>query len=61
MESDGSEQSDDVPTVEVISVNGEPLWRVSFGGIAVEERCGHRAMEKLLAICASRGVAMPPF
>lgn len=48
-----------MPTIEVVVRDGEPIWRVCAAGYCVEDRSGVRARELLDALCVSRGIEPP--
>jgi hypothetical protein len=52
-------QSENHPRIDVVQILGEPWWRVCCGGICCCDRCGHRAIEKLRALCRSKGLPVP--
>lgn len=57
---DVTPQSDQVyPILEVVIVDGEPVWQVSGGGITVRAKGGMRALELFWAQCSSKGVEPP--
>ncbi|MEB3275379.1 MAG: hypothetical protein VKM92_00275 [Cyanobacteriota bacterium] len=47
------------PVLEVVAVNGEPIWQVSGGGICARNHSGARALELFDALCRSKGITPP--
>lgn len=47
------------PLIEVVIINGEPIWQVCGGGICVRNRSGSRALELFYAQCQSKGLQVP--
>jgi hypothetical protein len=52
-------QSAEQPRIEVVEIEGEPWWQVCCGGVCCRDRCGQRAIEKLRALCRSKGLPVP--
>lgn len=49
----------EAPTIEVVNVGGEPVWRVSGLGMSVCDRCGARAQELWHQMAVARGYSGP--
>jgi hypothetical protein len=49
----------EAPTIEVVNVGGEPVWRVSGLGMSVTDRCGARAQELWHQMAVARGYRGP--
>jgi len=49
----------EAPTIEVVNVGGEPVWRVSGLGMSVTDRCGARAQELWHQMAVARGYLGP--
>ena len=49
----------DYPILDVVCVNGKPVWRIRGFGMVVHEHCGRRAWEVFRAECASHGLPVP--
>lgn len=47
------------PTIEVVPVDGRPVWQVSFSGISVRADSGQRAVELLREACRAKGLPVP--
>lgn len=47
------------PVIEVVIVNGEPMWQVCGGGVCVRNKAGKRALEMFWAVCQSKGLQVP--
>jgi hypothetical protein len=47
------------PMIEVVQVNGEPIWQVCGSGICTRHRVGSRALESFWAQCKQQGVELP--
>ena len=47
------------PMIEVVQVNGEPIWQVCGSGICTRHRAGNRALESFWAQCKQQGVEVP--
>lgn len=50
----------ELPTIEVVIRDGQPIWRVCALGMCVEEASGERAHERLRDLCLARGVEATP-
>lgn len=50
-----------MPELEVVIRDGQPIWRVCGMGLCVEDGSGTRAAEVFDALCRSRGVELPRF
>jgi hypothetical protein len=47
------------PMIEVVQVNGEPIWQVCGSGICTRHKAGYRALESFWAQCKQQGVEVP--
>lgn len=47
------------PTIEVVPVDGRPVWQVSFSGVSVRADSGQRAVELLREACRAKGLPVP--
>ena len=47
------------PLIEVVQVNGEPIWQVCGSGICTRHRAGYRALEMFWLQCSSQGLQAP--
>jgi hypothetical protein len=47
------------PLIEVVTINGEPIWQVCGSGICTRHRAGSRALESFWAQCSKQGIEMP--
>jgi hypothetical protein len=47
------------PMIEVVQINGEPIWQVCGSGICTRHRAGYRALEMFWMQCSSQGLQAP--
>ena len=47
------------PMIEVVQVNGEPIWQVCGSGICTRHKAGSRALESFWAQCSKQGLEAP--
>lgn len=47
------------PVMEVVVVDGEPVWQVSGRGMTVRAKGGHQALERYWALCRTNGLPVP--
>jgi hypothetical protein len=47
------------PVIQVVCIDGEPIWQITGYGLCVHEHCGQRAWDVFRAQCRSRGLPVP--